>query len=76
MPKNAPIVWKYLDSAMQEALLKDAAIQKSTVAEGKACGGKAAGGGYACEQANRNLNSAIVSAVRRGIELPTPERLP
>ena len=76
MPKNAPIVWKYLDSAVQAALLKDSAIQKASEAEGKACGGKAAGGGYVCEQANRNLNSAIASAVRKGIELPTPDRLP
>ncbi len=76
MPKNAPIVWKYLDTPIQDALLKDAAIEKAQQAEVKACGGKAAGSGYACEQASRNLNSAIVSAVRQGMELPTPERLP
>lgn len=76
MPKNAPIVWKFIDSNVQDALLKDAAIQKARDAETKACGGKAAGAGFACEQASRNLNLAITSAVRKGIELPTPDRLP
>jgi hypothetical protein len=76
MPKNAPIVWKYLDTNIQEALRKDATIQKAVEAEGKACGGKAAGAGFACERASRNLSSAIVAAVRKGIALPTPERLP
>jgi len=76
MPKNAPIVWKYIDSNVQEALLKDSAIQKATEAETKACGGKAAGSGSACQQANRRLNSAIVAAVRNGLSLPTPERIP
>jgi hypothetical protein len=74
--KNAPIVWKYLDSPVQEALLKDAAIEKAQQAQRKACGGNAAGGGKACEQANRKLNSAIVSAVRGGLELPTPGLAP
>ena len=76
MPKNAPIVWRYLDSNVQNALLKDGAIQKAQEAETKACGGKAAGSGFACEQAGRNLNAAVVAAVRKGIDLPTPERLP
>jgi hypothetical protein len=76
MPKNAPIVWKYIDSNVQEALLKDSAIQKATEAETKACGGKAAGGGNVCEQANRRLNTAIVTAVRNGLSLPAPERIP
>jgi hypothetical protein len=77
MPKNAPITWKFLDSNIQAALLNDAAIQKAQQAEAKACGGKAAGSGYACDQAGRNLNLAITSAVRKGIELPkTPDRVP
>jgi hypothetical protein len=76
MTKNAPIVWKFLESGMQQALEQDSAIQKARDGQGKACGGKAAGAGRACEQANRNLNSAIVSAVRSGMELPVPERIP
>jgi hypothetical protein len=76
MPKNAPIIWKFLDSNVQVALLKDADIEKSQSAEAKACGGKSASGGFACVRAGRNLNSAIVAAVRKGIELPTPARLP
>jgi hypothetical protein len=64
------------DTPVQQALLKNTAIQKAEEAEGKACGGKATGSGNACVQADRNLNSAIVAAVRKGIELPTPERIP
>ena len=76
VPKNAPIVWRHLDTSIQQALLKDSAIEKAQAAETKACGGKAAGAGYACEQADRNLNNAIVAAVRKGIELPKPDRIP
>jgi hypothetical protein len=74
--KNAPIVWKFLESGMQQALEQDPSIGKARDSWGKACGGKAAGAGRACEQANRNLNSAIVSAVRSGMDLPVPERIP
>jgi hypothetical protein len=74
--KNAPIVWKFLESGTQQALEQDPAIQKARDGQGKACGGKAAGAGKACEQANRSLSSAIVSAVRSGMELPVPERIP
>ncbi len=76
-PKNAPIAWKYLDSNVQDALLKDTTIQKAEKAEAKACVGKAGTNGFACDHAERNLNAAIVKAVRAGIELPkTPDRMP
>jgi hypothetical protein len=76
MTKSAPIVWKFLESGTQTALEQDAAVGKARDAWGKTCGGKAAGGGRGCDQATKNLTSAIASAVRSGLELPAPERIP
>jgi hypothetical protein len=76
MTKSAPIIWKFLESGMQQALEQDPGISKARDSWGKTCGGKAAGAGRACEQAARNLTNAIVSAVRSGMELPVPERIP
>jgi hypothetical protein len=72
-PKNALIVWRFLDVRIQTALFKDPAIEKAQLAVTKACKGSTSG---ACTRAVRDLSAAVASAVRRGIELPAPGRTP
>ncbi len=77
MLKNAPIVWKYLDPSLREALLQKPNIKNAHSLERAECRGARPGqGGPTCQRARRLLNTHLTLAVRSGIELPEPERLP
>ena len=76
-PRHAPFPWKYIDTNIQEALLSNDYIREARAAQRKQC--KAASLGRqskACAKATERLNDRIVVAVRSGMDLPTPERLP
>jgi hypothetical protein len=71
------IVWKYLDDATQEGLLKNPVIQRAQAAERKSCRDSSPNQRTpACDKAMKKLTDAIVVAVRSGAELPQPASVP
>lgn len=77
-PMKSPyVVWKYLDAAMQEALLADEGVQQAHAAERKICRGESVTHPEeACAKAMNTLTQAILVALQRGVALPTPEKRP
>lgn len=74
---TARVAWKYLDTPIQEALLKNAGVQHYSEKERPACRGSTMKHPDApCDKASRKLTDAIALAVRAGIALPTPAKLP
>jgi len=74
---TARIVWKYLDEPTQEALLANHWVQSASDKERPACRGSTMKHPDApCDKASRKLTDAIAVAVRSGIALPTPSKLP
>jgi hypothetical protein len=74
---TARIVWKYLDEPTQEALLVDHWVQNASDKERPLCRGSTMKHPDAsCDKASRKLTDAIAVAVRGGIALPTPSKLP
>jgi hypothetical protein len=77
MLKNAPVVWKYLDAPLRDALLKKPNIKNAHSLERAECRGARPGQGTpTCQRARRLLNTHLTLAVRGGMNLPDPERLP
>lgn len=79
-PGSARVVWNYLESDVQEALLQDTNVKKARRTQRSACGTSSSFSPTpACEAAHKKLSTAIVAAVRKGISLPaslaTPESL-
>jgi hypothetical protein len=72
-PKNALIVWRFLDVHIQTALFKDPAVERAQLAVTKACKGSTSA---ACTHAVHKLSAEVASAVRRGIDLPARTRTP
>lgn len=71
------IVMKYLDGGIQEALLKDELVARARDGERKDCKGSSlTHPSDACKKALRKITDAIILAVKKGIALPTPARLP
>jgi hypothetical protein len=71
------IVWKYLDGAWQEALLADKFVKQASEKEREACKGSSATHPEGdCDKAMKVLTEAIVSAVRKDLSLPPPEKSP
>ncbi len=71
------IAWKYLDEPIQEALLADKWVQNTSAKERPACRGSTMKSpDAACDKASRKLTEAITVALRGGLTLPTPEKLP
>jgi hypothetical protein len=76
-PKHAPFAWKYIDTSIQRALLENAAIDSARKNQRKHCQGVSIGRRSAsCIEADAKLNERIVVAVRTGMPLPNPDRLP
>ncbi len=74
---TARIVWKYLDEPTQEALLVNHWVQSASDKERPLCRGSTMKHPDAsCDKASRKLTDAIAVAVRGGIALPTPSKLP
>jgi hypothetical protein len=77
VPRHAPLAWNYLDNNIQQALLSSDQVSAARKKYRAECRGATMGRqNRACEKAARRLTDSIVVAVRTGIELPTPERLP
>jgi hypothetical protein len=77
VPRTAPIVWKYLDDNVQQALLENAGIRDARDKHRKQCQGASLGTpSSACQRATQLLNDKIAVAVRTGLKVPTPTRLP
>jgi hypothetical protein len=71
------IAWKYLDSSIQEALLTNAVVQRESQKERPACrGSNMKSPDAACDKASRKLTDAITVALRGGLALPTPLKIP
>lgn len=74
---TARIVWKYLGTPTQEALLADHWVQSASEKERPLCRGSTMKHPDApCDKASRKLTDAIAVAVRSGIALPPPAKLP
>lgn len=76
-PKAAKVVFRFLDENIKEALRKDPKVDEVYLAHRKECKGATMGEvSKKCEELDKKLSAVIVQAVRSGVELPTPERLP
>jgi hypothetical protein len=76
-PKFASIPWRYLSERTRDSLLQDAKVLAAYQRRGKECKGAASGEvTKACEQADAALSAAVVSEVRSGNTVPTPEKIP
>lgn len=76
-PRHAPFAWRYIDENIQAALLTDPGIEAARKLHRKHCHGVSLGRiSAACVKAEATLNDSITTAVRTGIALPTPERMP
>lgn len=76
-PRHAPLDWKYIDDNIQAALLRDAGVEAARRQHRKHCHGVSLGRISAeCSRASAALEDSIVSAVRSGLSLPQPDRMP
>jgi hypothetical protein len=76
-PGHAAVAWKYLDTNIQAALLQHADVAAARRQHRKHCHGVSLGRLSAeCAQAETALSQSIVDAVRGGVSLPTPDRMP
>jgi hypothetical protein len=77
LPKSAPIIWKYLESDLQEALLENGSIARARTQQRKQCRSSSARSmSKPCEKATLDLSSAISVALRKGIALGEPQKVP
>lgn len=76
-PKHALVPWRNLDESTQGALLKDDRVAKVAAERKKQCKGVTMGDvSDKCEKAEHALNDLVVEAVRGGVVVPMPSRLP
>jgi hypothetical protein len=75
--RNAPFEWKFVEPALQEALLQDPAIDQARKEHRKQCQGRSTTTGASpCAQATNQLLKTITSRLRKGVTLPRPAKLP
>jgi len=76
-PRHAVIPWRALEDPTQQALLRDEHLAKVAADRKKECKGVTMGDVSAkCEKADRTLNDMVVEAVRSGVSIPMPAKLP
>ena len=76
-PKTSAIPWRFMENSTKDALLADAGVKTAYEKRGKECKGAVSGDvTAACQKADEALSAAIVKAVRDGISVPTPGKLP
>jgi hypothetical protein len=74
---TARVVWKYLSTPMQEALLTSPLVQHASSKEQPACRGSTMKHpDAACDKASRKLTEAINNVLHVGLALPEPAKLP
>jgi len=74
---HARVPWRSLDESTQNAMLKDDRLAKVAAERKKECKGATMGEVSAkCEKAERSLNDLVVEAVRNGVAVPLPSKLP
>jgi hypothetical protein len=75
--RYAPVIWRQLDRGIRRALSESKRVEKARVAQSECCRGSfLAGGSPACQRATQKLAKAILRALDRGAELPTPKNIP
>jgi len=75
--KYAPIKWERIDSRMREVLATNARIDHARTSQYQDCRGSyLGGGGAACQEATQKLATEILDAVNRGMDLPSPRKIP
>jgi len=76
-PKHAPIPWRFYSDRTKNALLESPKILAAYQRRGKECKGAMSGDvSKGCEAADNALSAAVVTEVRGGKNVPTPEKLP
>jgi hypothetical protein len=76
-PRHAPFEWQWIDENIQKALLADEAIGEARRRHRKHCHGVTLGQrSAACIDAEAQLGERIVVALRSGMSLPVPDRMP
>jgi len=76
-PTNARIVWNTLDNAMRDSLTEDSTVNEAFLKLRRECKGVTMGDvSKKCEEADRQVNAAIVQFVHDGGKLATPSKLP
>lgn len=76
-PKTPPINWRAIEDGTKDALNKDEKFAKIAVDRRRECKGAASGDVTdKCEKADKLLNASIVEMVRKGVEIPRPQKLP
>lgn len=75
--KTPPIPWRSVEDATKAALEKDEKFAKLVTDRRKECKGATIGSvSDKCEKADKMLNLAIVDMIRKGAEIPRPQKLP
>ncbi|MEZ4295393.1 MAG: hypothetical protein R3B70_10490 [Polyangiaceae bacterium] len=76
-PKAPPIPWRSIEDATKAALEKDEKFAKLVMDRRKECKGATIGSvSDKCEKADKLLNQGVVEMIRKGTEIPKPEKLP
>lgn len=76
-PKAPFIPWRSIEDPTKDALQKDEKFKKLADARRKECKGASIGSvSDKCEAADKALNAAVVEAIRKGVEIPKPTKLP
>ena len=76
-PRHAPFAWKYIDDAIQRALLQNDTVRSARAAERQRCHGSSdAALSASCRDAAERLNDRIFLAIHSGVELPVPDYTP
>ncbi len=76
-PKAAPITWRFLATSTKDALAANDQVKAAVDKRGKECKGATSGDvTLACQRADEALSAIVVTAVRGGTTVPTPERVP
>jgi hypothetical protein len=76
-PKATKIDFRFLDDNIQEALRKDEQVNAAYLARRKECKGATSGEvSLKCVKADAALSDTVISYLRKGGELPVPQKLP
>ncbi len=76
-PKHPNIPWRSMEDPTKAALEKDEKFAKLVADRRKECKGATMGSvSDKCEKADKALNAAVVEMIRKGVEIPKPQKQP